>query len=139
VAGRSFCKAKLSCRVENCFNETIMPQKTSDADLKFRAFSDRIRLRILHLLLEGEMCVCDLVDIIKVPQPTASRHLAHLRKAGLVATDKRGLWTYYSLASARTKFHKRLLACLAACFEEVSELRRDKSRRAKLKGSGRCR
>jgi ArsR family transcriptional regulator len=112
--------------------------KSSNADLKFRAFSDRIRLRILHLLLKGEMCVCDLVDVIKVPQPTASRHLAYLRKAGLVATEKKGLWMYYSLTPAKTKFHKRLIDCLTVCFEEVSEIRQDKTRHAKLKKSGRC-
>jgi ArsR family transcriptional regulator len=112
--------------------------KPSSTDLKFRAFSDRIRLRILHLLIEGEMCVCDLVDIIKVPQPTASRHLAYLRKAGLVAAEKRGLWMYYSLTPAKTAFHKKLIGCLTACFEEVSEIRQDKARQAKLKASGRC-
>jgi ArsR family transcriptional regulator, arsenate/arsenite/antimonite-responsive transcriptional repressor len=119
-------------------NEVAMPNKLSNADLKFRAVSDRTRLRILYLLLSGEMCVCDLVDIIKVPQPTASRHLAYLRKAGWVAAEKRGLWMYYSLIPAETRFHKKLIGCLAACFEEEPELRRDKARRSKLKQSGRC-
>ncbi len=115
-----------------------MPTRSSNPDLKFRAVSDRTRLRILHLLLRGELCVCDLVDIIQVPQPTASRHLAYLRKAGLVVTQKKGLWTHYSLAPATTAFHKHLLRCLAACVTEVPELRRDKARLAKLQRSGRC-
>src|SRR5581483_6295836 len=115
-----------------------MPQKSSTADLKFRAFSDRIRLRILHLLLNGEMFVCDLVETLKIPQPTASRHLAYLRKAGLVATEKRGLWMYYSLTPAKTKFHKQLIGCLAACFDEVSEMQQDKMRLAKIKKSDCC-
>jgi ArsR family transcriptional regulator len=110
----------------------------STADLKFRAVSDRTRLRILYLLLGGEMCVCDLVEVIQVPQPTASRHLAYLRKAGLVATEKRGLWMYYSLVPVKTTFHKNLMRCLASCSEEVPELRQDKARLAKLKQSGRC-
>ncbi len=84
------------------------------------------------------MCVCDLVDIIKVPQPTASRHLAYLRKAGLVSSDKRGLWMYYSLATAKTKFHKQLLNCLAACFDEVPEIQQDKQRQVNVKKSGGC-
>ena len=50
----------------------------------FRAFSDRTRLRLLHLLRGGEGCVCDLVRVLGVPQPKVSRHLAYLRKAGLV-------------------------------------------------------
>ena len=115
-----------------------MPQQSPRTDLQFRAFSDRIRLRILHLLLAGELCVCDLVDILKVPQPTASRHLAYLRRAGLVTAEKRGLWMYYSLVPAKTAFHKKLVGCLAACFEEVAEIRQDKARQAKLKASGRC-
>ena len=112
-----------------------MPQKTSTADLKFRAFSDQTRLRILHLLLAGEMCVCDIVDIINVPQPTASRHLAYLRRAGLVATEKKGLWTYYSLVPARSALHTNLVNCLRNCFEEVAAIRRDTARQLKLKRS----
>jgi ArsR family transcriptional regulator, arsenate/arsenite/antimonite-responsive transcriptional repressor len=115
-----------------------MPQKLSNADAAFRAFSERSRLRILYLLLDGEMCVCDLVDTLKVPQPTASRHLAYLRKTGLVVTQKRGLWMYYSLAPTKTTFHRKLIECLAACFKEVPELQRDKARLAKLKRAGRC-
>jgi ArsR family transcriptional regulator len=131
-------KAKLSNSIANEFNESMLINKAAKAHLQFRALSDRTRLRILYLLLGGEMCVCDLVDIIGIPQPTASRHLAYLRKAGLVATEKRGLWTYYSLKPAPTPFHAQLLACLAACIDEVPELRRDKSRLAKQKKSDRC-
>ena len=76
-----------------------MPQ--TQVNLMFRAFSDPTRLRILHLLLDGELCVGDLVKILKVPQPTASRHLAYLRRAGLVATRRNGLWNYYALKLAK--------------------------------------
>ena len=115
-----------------------MAAQSSGADLKFRAFSDRIRLRLLHILLDGEMCVCDLVTILKIPQPTASRHLAYLRKAGLVTTEKRGLWMYYTLSPAKTKFHQQLISCLKTCFEEVGEIRQDKTRQSKIKKSGGC-
>jgi ArsR family transcriptional regulator len=100
-------------------------------DRLFRAFSDRTRLRILHLLLEGELCVCDLVAVLRVPQPTASRHLAYLRRAGLVQVRKEQSWSYYSLADPRNSFHARLLDCLRTCFTEVPELGRDRARRAK--------
>jgi ArsR family transcriptional regulator len=135
---RSTRDAKLFFQPGKGFDDSAMPQKPANALLKFRAVSDRTRLRILHLLLGGEMCVCDLVDTIKIPQPTASRHLAYLRRAGLVAAEKRGLWMYYSLVPAQTGFHKNLIDCVAACFEEVPELRRDKARLAKLKQSDRC-
>ena len=100
----------------------------SRVDVMFRAFSDRTRLRILHLLRSGELCVCDLVDVLSVPQPKASRHLAYLRKAGIVLARKQGLWSYYSLAPARNKFHQKLLECLASCFHDVPELAKDAKR-----------
>ena len=95
----------------------------------FRAFSDRTRLRLLHLLARGgEVCVCDLVDVLAVPQPKVSRHLAYLRKAGLVQARKDGLWSYYRLAPARGAFHGKLLECLACCFRDVPELAQDAAR-----------
>jgi len=103
-------------------------------DRLFRAFSDRTRLRILHLLLEGELCVCDLVTVLRVPQPTASRHLAYLRRAGLVQVRKERSWSYYSLAEARHSFHVKLLECLRTCYTEVPELARDNTRRSKATG-----
>jgi ArsR family transcriptional regulator len=85
------------------------------AELVFRALSDQTRLRIVQLLQERELCVGELVELLDVPQPTASRHLAYLRRARLVAVRKDGLWNYYRLASADTPFHARLLECVAAC------------------------
>jgi ArsR family transcriptional regulator len=97
----------------------------SHVDFMFRAFSDRTRLRILHLLLPGELCVCDLVRVLAVPQPKVSRHLAYLRKAGLVTSRKEGLWMHYELAPARDAFHRKLLECLSCCLGDVPELARD--------------
>lgn len=84
----------------------------------FRALSDQTRLRILNLLRSGELCVCHLVAVLGVPQPTASRHLSYLRRAGLVVARKQGLWSYYRLSPVRGKPHKMLLACLFQCFLE---------------------
>jgi ArsR family transcriptional regulator len=81
-------------------------------DAMLRAVSDRTRMRILHMLRGGELCVCHIVDVLGVPQPTASRHLAYLRRARLVIARKEGLWSYYRLTRARTKFHEKLLDCL---------------------------
>ena len=97
----------------------------SNVDLMFRAFSDRTRLRILNLLKSGEICVCDLVRVIGVPQPKVSRHLAYLRKAGLVSSRKEGLWMYYELAREKNAFHRKMLECLACCFTDVPELAKD--------------
>jgi ArsR family transcriptional regulator len=108
-------------------------------DRMFRAFSDRTRLRILHLLLDSGMCVGDLVAVLRVGQPSVSRHLAYLRKAGLVAVRKTRTWSYNSLAPATTPFHAKLLECLACCFEEVSEIQRDRVRARKVRERGGCR
>jgi len=113
---------------------------TARVDLMFRAFSDRTRLRILNLLRTGETCVCDLQRVLDVPQPKVSRHLAYLRKAGLVQARKEGLWSYYRLAPARGGFHAKLLECLACCFNDVPQLAGDvrKLKRTACSPSGDC-
>jgi ArsR family transcriptional regulator, arsenate/arsenite/antimonite-responsive transcriptional repressor len=63
----------------------------------FKALADATRLRILGLLLTGEVCVCDIHQSLKIPQSKASRHLAYLRKSGLVQTRREGLWVHYRL------------------------------------------
>jgi ArsR family transcriptional regulator len=98
---------------------------TIELETIFRALSDRTRLRILNLLRGGELCVCDLVGVLDVPQPTASRHLAYLRKAGLVMARKEGLWHYYRLTPASTKFHKKLLECVEASTGIMPQLAAD--------------
>ena len=65
----------------------------------FKALADVTRLRILGLLLTGEVCVCHIHESLRIPQPKASRHLAYLRKAGLVDARREGLWMHYRLAS----------------------------------------
>jgi ArsR family transcriptional regulator len=76
----------------------------------FKALADRTRLRILALLARGEVCVCEIHEALQVPQPTASRHLAYLRKAGLVATRRRGLWVHYRLAEVADPQVRELVA-----------------------------
>ncbi|HEY4312687.1 MAG TPA: metalloregulator ArsR/SmtB family transcription factor [Pirellulales bacterium] len=100
-------------------------------DAMLRAVSDRTRLRILNLLRDGELCVCHIVDVLRVPQPTASRHLAYLRRARLVMARKEGLWSYYRLTPARTKFHEKLLNCLACA--DVPEFATDTKQVATLR------
>ncbi len=94
----------------------------------FRALSDRTRLRIVNLLRGGEVCVCHLVAVLGVPQPTTSRHLAYLRRAGLVVARKEGLWMHYRLAPPRSKSHEMLLECLSQCFREESGFAKDDER-----------
>jgi len=97
-------------------------------DLLFRACSDRTRLRILHMLRGGELCVCHITDVLAVPQPKVSRHLAYLRKAQLVSVRRQGQWNYYRLTAARGVLHRKLLECLDCCGQEIPELARDARR-----------
>ncbi|WP_438616444.1 ArsR/SmtB family transcription factor [Oceanidesulfovibrio indonesiensis] len=64
----------------------------------FKALADPTRLRILRCLTHGELCVCDIMAALDMPQSTVSRHLATLRHAGLVAGRRGGKWMYYRLA-----------------------------------------
>jgi len=63
----------------------------------FKALSDPTRLRIAALLTHGELCVCDLMEILRLPQSTISRHMARLKSAGIVKDRRQGKWVHYSL------------------------------------------
>jgi ArsR family transcriptional regulator len=115
------------------------PTRPPPVDLLFRAFADRTRLRLLHLLRGGEVCVCDLQRVLGVPQAKVSRHLAYLRRAGLVRVRKQGLWSYYALAPARDAVHRKLLECVATCFNDSPEIARDAARLKRCcRDAGRC-
>ena len=111
-------------------------------DLLFRAFADPTRLRLLHLLSAGELCVCDLVGVLRLPQPKVSRHLAYLRKAGLVVARREGLWTHYELSPVANDLQKKLLECLGCCLGGLPELAEDarklRARRPDRVIAGRC-
>lgn len=101
----------------------------SRVDVVFRAFSDRTRLRILNLLRDqDELCVCELIRVLDVPQAKVSRHLAYLRRAGLVQTRREGQWVHYRLSKADGAFHAKMLECLRCCLAEVPELQADRKR-----------
>ena len=115
-----------------------MTKSLDDMETLFKALADATRLRILGLLLTGEVCVCHMHESLKIPQPKASRHLAYLRRAELVVARKEGQWTHYGLAPARSPFQKKLLECLSNCFDEVPEIQKDATRAAKVRKAGGC-
>ncbi len=77
-----------------------MDSQIASMERLFQALGDGTRLRIVGLLLTGEICVCDIHVSLGISQPKASRHLAYLRRAGLVDTRRDGLWVYYRLAQS---------------------------------------
>ena len=102
----------------------------------FRAFADENRIRLLNLLLEGEVCVCDLCNALDMPQPRISRHLAYLRKAGLVTVRRDGKWKHYAAAKHPAALHRRLLNCVRECLRDINLLQADLARLQKARGRG---
>ena len=106
-----------------------MKLQLDQLDTVFKAFADPTRLRLLCLLRGGgEVCVCDLVATLQLPQAKVSRHLAYLRRAGLVETRREGQWIHYRLSRAQDAVHAKMLQCLRCCLDEVPELQADQER-----------
>ena len=99
-----------------------------DLDSLFKAFADPTRLRILSLLAAGELCVCDIVEILDLPQPTVSRHLAALRHAGLVDVTRDWKFAHYRLTAPSEPVHRNLINCVRSCFRGIASLDRERVR-----------
>lgn len=93
-----------------------------------KALGDRTRLRILGLLLQGEICVCDIHETLKIPQPKASRHLASLRKVGLVETRRQGLWVQYRLAELSDPRLATVADAVRRALAQLDAVQRDTAR-----------
>lgn len=97
------------------------------ADALFKGFADPTRLRILNVLAAGELCVCDIVELLGVAQPTVSRHLAYLRRSGLVTATRDWKFAHYRLAPSRDAVHETLIGCVAGCFRGIPTLDRERA------------
>ncbi len=107
------------------------------------ALTDPTRLRLVRLLLQEELCVCELVDALRIPQYKVSRHLARLRGVGLVEAQRNGRWMYYSIGrrAKLSAFQQDLLKVLDVHLGGEPEMKKDDvrlSRRLTLRRSGRC-
>lgn len=100
----------------------------------FRALGDATRLRILGLLLAGEVCVCDIHESLKIPQPKASRHLAYLRRAGLVETRREGLWIHYRLGTLSDPVMTAIVDAVRHALTHIDSIHRDGERLQKRTG-----
>jgi ArsR family transcriptional regulator len=99
-----------------------------DLDSVFKGFADPTRIRILSVLAAGELCVCDIVELLDLPQPLVSRHLAYLRRTGLVSATRGAKFAYYRLANPTHAVHQNLIACVRSCFQGVESLDRERSK-----------
>jgi ArsR family transcriptional regulator len=97
-------------------------------DILFRALADTTRLRLLNLIADQEICVCYFVEILKISQPKISRHLAYLRRAGIVASRREGKWMHYRLTIPRDDVAARILRETLKHLRERPEMKRDVAR-----------
>jgi ArsR family transcriptional regulator len=98
---------------DELYNSPYNPSIMKHLAQTIKALSDPIRLRIVLLLQsEGELCVCDLMAVLKLPQSTVSRHLAYLKRSCWVDTRREGVWMYYQLSRESCTICKKLLTTL---------------------------
>jgi ArsR family transcriptional regulator, arsenate/arsenite/antimonite-responsive transcriptional repressor len=105
-----------------------MGKRIGAMETLFKALADETRLRILGLLLTGEVCVCHIHESLKIPQSKASRHLAYLRRSGLVATRRDGLWIHYRLAPAPDPVLAAIVDAVRHALAHVDAVRKDAER-----------
>jgi len=113
-----------------------MDRQLSTMETVFQALGDKTRLRILGLLLTGEVCVCHIYESLGVPQPKASRHLAYLRRSGIVETRRQGLWVYYRLAETNDALIRTIRDVVTHTLGHLATVRRDAARLQKKTGCG---
>lgn len=109
-----------------------MPQKLNEPAFLFKTLSDPTRLRLLNLLACGETCVCELTDTLRVVQPKVSRHLAHLKRAGLVEARRDGKWMHYRWAESGDPLVRHVLVGLRQWMARHEGLNGERRRREEI-------
>jgi ArsR family transcriptional regulator, arsenate/arsenite/antimonite-responsive transcriptional repressor len=94
----------------------------------FRALADPTRLRLLNLMSEQELCVCYFTEVIDAPQPKISRHLAYLRRAGVVAARREGKWMHYRLTMPQDSDAAAILKSTVRALKADKDMQRDRER-----------
>lgn len=102
----------------------------------YKALGDETRLRIVSLLLGGELCVCELESLLELSQANASRHLNRLSSAGITSKRKRSQWVYYHIDEKFSESGSDILAHIKKQAGRSNELKRDYARLAKYRKSG---
>jgi ArsR family transcriptional regulator len=92
----------------------------------FKALADKTRLRILALLGSNEVCVCHIHDTLNLPQPTASRHLAYLRKSGLVDARRDGVWMHYRVSTSLDPVVQRVVSAVLETLLDIPTTGQDR-------------
>jgi ArsR family transcriptional regulator, arsenate/arsenite/antimonite-responsive transcriptional repressor len=98
----------------------------------FKALADRTRLRLLNLMGDEEVCVCFFVEVLGMSQPKVSRHLAYLRRAGVVAARREGKWMHYRVVEPSDESAARVFRELRAWLAAEREMQRDRERLVRI-------
>ncbi len=109
-----------------------MGNKGFDMEQFFAALADRTRLRLLNLMALDEICVCFFVEVLGTNQPKISRHLAYLRRAGVVAARREGKWMHYRITSPADEHAARIFSEVITWLGEESQMRQDRARLASV-------
>jgi ArsR family transcriptional regulator, arsenate/arsenite/antimonite-responsive transcriptional repressor len=108
-------------------------KRTFDDELLFfRALADYTRLRLINLMGDDEVCVCFFVEVLKTNQPKISRHLAYLRRAGVVSARREGKWMHYRLVEPADPRAARIFQEVRGWLKEDEDMQRDRQRLVKL-------
>jgi ArsR family transcriptional regulator, arsenate/arsenite/antimonite-responsive transcriptional repressor len=102
--------------------------KSLPLDRLFAALADTTRLRLLNLMADREVCVCHFVEILGQSQPKISRHLAYLRRTGLVVARREGKWMHYSLTPPTDVEASAILANVLAALSRDKQMQTDRAR-----------
>jgi ArsR family transcriptional regulator len=102
----------------------------------FKALSEEVRLRIIMLLTHGELCVCDIMEILEQPQSKVSRHLSYLKNSGIITAKRVGVWMHYALSEAHDEtldaqidFMREQLSHLASFTDDMAKMELLKERK----------
>jgi ArsR family transcriptional regulator len=106
--------------------------ENAEAAFLFKTLADPTRLRLLNLLACGETCVCELTDTLRVVQPKVSRHLRHLKRAGLVEVQREGKWMHYRWARHGDPLVRHVLSSLRDWMTNDHRMKDECRRREKV-------
>lgn len=109
-----------------------MRDKNYNMELLFKALADPTRLRLINLLGDDEVCVCFFVEVLKTNQPKISRHLAYLRRAGVVAARREGKWIHYRIVEPPDDQAARIFREVRSWLKNDPVMQRDRARLEKI-------
>lgn len=126
------CQIYVKAYVSYVKIQFVMTNKAFNKELFFRALADRTRLRLLNLMGTDEVCVCFFVEVLGTNQPKISRHLAYLRRAGIVGARREGPWMHYRIVEPEDSDAAQVLNDVMSWLTNDQAMQRDRERLVKV-------